>query len=86
MSTELHRHLALKTGCFIAFSQSSIKTAFGAALAVSTGTAKQIKDKLRCGQVQLHPLLWIFLSVVECKLQDKSNTEAFLDFFWVENT
>lgn len=64
MNKELHGHLPLKTGCCIAFSQSSNKTVFGAALAVPTGTAKQVKDKLICGQVQLHPLLWIFLSVV----------------------
>lgn len=65
MNIEPRGHLALKTGCFIAFSQRGNKTVFGAALAVSAGTAKQVKDKPSCGQVQLHPLLWIFLSVVE---------------------
>ena len=67
MSIEPYGHLAMKTGCYIAFNQSCSKTVCEAVseLAISTNTAKQVKDKTRSDQVQLHPLLLISLSIVE---------------------
>lgn len=67
VKTKPYGHLATKTVCYIAFNQSGSKTVCEAVseLTVSTGTAKQGKDKTRSDQVQLHPLLLISLSVVE---------------------
>jgi len=62
-------HLAAKTGCCIAFNQSSNKPVCEAVreLAISEGTAKQVKDNIRSDEAQLHTLLLISLSVVEVK-------------------
>ena len=67
VSIEPYGHLATKTGWYIAFNQSSSKTVCEAVseLAISTGTAKQVKDKTRSDQVQLHLLPLVFLSIVE---------------------
>lgn len=69
VKTEPYGHLATKTVCYIAFNQSSSKTVCEAVseLKISTGTAKQVKDKTRSDQVQLHPLLLISLLWNELK-------------------
>lgn len=67
VSIEPYEHLATNTGCYIAFNQSTSKILCEAVheLAISTDTAKQVKDKTRSDQVQLHLLLLIPLSIVE---------------------
>lgn len=67
VNIEPYGHLATKTGFHIAFNQSSSKTDCEAVseLSVSPGTAKQVKEKKKSDQIQLHPLLLVFFSIVE---------------------